>query len=301
MIHKICFLTMLLVTNFFSFSQSHHKVLADKNTKEPIQFATIKVLKKPYGAITTERGTFFLSISNTDSIYISSLGYCDTILLFSNTSDTILLTPKFNQLVNVTISSQKIGNKILLGNGTTFKNKKNLCKQNKNTSECYYWVSGGGAEFAELIKLPNYDKNYIINSVSLPLKKINCWESFIIKLYTVNDKELKPDSLFFQKVVTLTDITKNKNGKIKISLKEDNIVLRNKNSIAISFSWIEPSENNFCGTGLFLRKGITGVCFSRSIFSPEHNWAVFNGNKKAEDQSKGLYRTMFLIELSERK
>jgi hypothetical protein len=74
-------------------------------TKYPVSFATIKVLSKPSGAFTDEKGEFSLKFSESDSLLLSCIGYQSKI--FTHSWDTLWLEPKSYTLTEVSITSTK--------------------------------------------------------------------------------------------------------------------------------------------------------------------------------------------------
>jgi len=272
-------------------------VLIDEKNKTPIAYATIKVLHRTKGAVSTKNGHFELELQKSDSLYISCLGYYDTII--SNIIfDTIYLKQNVINLSQVTVVAKKFRKKYILGNGSNYLKQKLSCTYTENqTNGCYYWFSGGSAEFAEIINLPDSANRYRINSVSLPVKKIDCWKPFFIKIYTVTDNI--PNNLILQDLITPSSSVSTKKGKLLIDLKEKKIFLEQMSSFAISISWSEEDNLSSCETGLLLKKDIAGISYSRSIFSTDYKWYIFHGTKKNEDVSLGLYRTMFTVFLDE--
>ncbi len=102
---------------FFSFTimasaQTITSKVVDKKTNEPIPYATIQ-LSENQGIITNEEGRFSITLdknsSETDSIYISSMGYEKMGIAINKTADSIIyLAPKAIELKSVFVSNKKL-------------------------------------------------------------------------------------------------------------------------------------------------------------------------------------------------
>ena len=109
---KNLFLTLSILLSFAStFSQNITAKLIDKNSNNPIPFATIKTAENS-GVITNEEGYFSISNENNDStiLNISCLGYKSkslTIKDLKTLNFIVTLDEAFNQLNEIYISNRK--------------------------------------------------------------------------------------------------------------------------------------------------------------------------------------------------
>ena len=103
---------ILLVTGSVTYAQTITATVADALTKEPIPFATIKILENQ-GVITNEEGKFNLRIDESfkvvDSIYISSMGYQKKSIALHQPIDSIIyLATAAIELESTFISNKKL-------------------------------------------------------------------------------------------------------------------------------------------------------------------------------------------------
>ncbi len=93
-------------------AQTISSKVVDKNTNEPIPYATIQ-LSEHNGIITNEQGRFSFTIdeqlSKSDSVYISSMGYEKVGIALNNITDSIIyIAPKAIELKGVFISNKNL-------------------------------------------------------------------------------------------------------------------------------------------------------------------------------------------------
>lgn len=102
---------LLLFSSLAAFSQQAYKgVIFDLKTKDPVPFASIRLLGKETGMIANEDGSYYLPASvfnRTDSILVSSVGYISKKLTVSSLKDSanIGLAPLVYDLKEVNISA----------------------------------------------------------------------------------------------------------------------------------------------------------------------------------------------------
>ncbi|MEZ4859544.1 MAG: carboxypeptidase-like regulatory domain-containing protein [Flavobacteriaceae bacterium] len=110
------FISLQLLT-FYSFSQEieMNGIIADSETKNPIEFVNIGVLNKNKGTISTLNGKFKLSVSKkflNDNLTISHINYYPVKIPIENYNNkTIFLEPKTNELSEVIVSNKKKRNR----------------------------------------------------------------------------------------------------------------------------------------------------------------------------------------------
>lgn len=101
---------LVLVVSEIIYAQTKTALVVDSKTKEPIPFATIKILENK-GVITNEEGRFSFQINESykmvDSIYISSMGYDNKAVALHTVKDSIIyLQPATIQLESAFISDK---------------------------------------------------------------------------------------------------------------------------------------------------------------------------------------------------
>lgn len=297
------FLSIILFTYCqFASSQEIKRVIVDSKTKEPIPYATIKVLHKNKGKIANSNGEFKLDFQVDDSVFISSVGYLDTILIGKNIGKLIFLISKPSVLDNIVVRNPKIVNRFILGNGAEFINKKTICNFKESTNiklaKCLIWTGGGGAEFAEPMLLPDTNKIYRLSKAYIPIKYTSsCWQPIFIQVYEADSLNEMPGSLIFRKHLSLEP--KNyKKGKIILDLQNENIFFNKQKKFFISISWETENSNKNCLTGILLFRHSEGICYTRSILFNNYHWIVFDQAPQKEESIERL-RTIFATEIEE--
>ena len=107
MIQKTYFLLCLLISTI-SFGQI---TIQDKETKEPVSFATIS-FGNGNGLLADDEGKFVFTkelYRDIDSLHITSIGYKELHLATENLAQTILLEPLANQLQEVIVQVKPKG------------------------------------------------------------------------------------------------------------------------------------------------------------------------------------------------
>jgi len=107
MIQKPSFLLLLLISTI-SFGQI---TIQDKETKEPVSFATIS-FGNGNGLFADEEGTFVFTkklYSDIDSLFITSIGYKELKIATESLASIINLTPDTNQLQEVIVQVKPTG------------------------------------------------------------------------------------------------------------------------------------------------------------------------------------------------
>lgn len=297
------FLSIILFTYcLIASSQEIKRVVLDSKTKEPIPYATIKVLHTNKGKIANSNGEFKLDFQVDDSIFISSVGYLDTILLGKNIDKLIFLISKPSVLDNIVVSNPKIVNRFIVGNGAEFINKKTICNFKESTNikltKCLPWTGGGGAEFAEPMMLPDTNKIYRLSKAYIPIKYTsNCWQPIFIQVYEADSINRMPGSLIFRKHLSL-EPENYKKGKIILDLHNENIFFVKQKKFFISISWDTENSNKNCLTGILLFRHSEGICYNRTITQKDYSWFQFYGNLP-NSSNKEYFSTIFAAEIEE--
>ncbi|TPN88022.1 carboxypeptidase-like regulatory domain-containing protein [Aquimarina algicola] len=101
-----------LVISLSGKAQTISSKVIDKNTNQPIPYATIQISEEQ-GIITNEEGRFTLNLDQstikTDSIHVSSMGYERVSLAVNSVIDSIIyITPKAIELKSVFVSNKNL-------------------------------------------------------------------------------------------------------------------------------------------------------------------------------------------------
>ena len=114
---KVLNLLFALLVHFAIFGQEgdfYRGIILDSEDRDPVAFATIRLKNYALGVISNEDGSFRLPVeleSYGDSLEISSLGYEDQLLKFSDftigTTRTVLMEPSIEMLDEVVVSADR--------------------------------------------------------------------------------------------------------------------------------------------------------------------------------------------------
>ncbi|MDW0272086.1 MAG: hypothetical protein QN834_11860, partial [Nitrososphaeraceae archaeon] len=239
---------------------------------------------------------FVINLKPSDSILITSVGYKDTILVGKNIGDRIALTSKSKVLESVYVKTRKVVKKIIIGNGADLIEKNIKCSDGKNN--CMLWSFGSGAEFAEPITLPDSTKTYHLSKVYIPVTKSGCWQPIFLQIYERDSAADGPGILIFKKVISF-ESEEYKKGKLIIDVNDENIIFEKLNNYFISISWGTDDFDHNCLTALVMIKSVKGICYSRSLQSPDYHWFLFDGNTQRQKDISGRFHTMFAAEIEE--
>lgn len=280
-------------------SQDSKRIIIDLETKQPVPYATVKVLHTNLGKIASANGAFMIRFNASDSVLITSVGYRDTILIGKNIGDSIALTPKPKILAPVSVKARKVIRKYFIGNGADLIEKNIKCDaENGSNDNCMKWSFGGAAEFAEPMLLPDSSKAYRLNKVFIPLINSNCWQPIFLQIYERDSATGGPGTIIFKKRL-LFQSEDYKKGKIIIDVHEDDIFFDKMNTYFISMSWATDDFDPACLTGLILVKSGNGISYNRNLQSPDYRWFLFDGNTKNQKEIPGHFHTLFAAEIEE--
>lgn len=248
-------------------------VLFDSITKQPVPFATLKVLNKQEGTYSDSEGRFELSLNMADTVLITSIGYITKRTLLNN-ADTIFLQPFVKELPTVTTRNRKSTGIEIYGIRNT-------------TTDLSWSASGRGEEFAQRIELPSENETtaYKLKRVFLKARHFNDDVPVLLHVYSVGNNGL-PDKELLQNKYLITK--KNFKGNyITINLEQENLLLFDKN-IFISFEWLGKTSSTSSSkkTVLEMTKSMEDVLtYSRTLVHPNFSWfpllSVKNGKKEA--------------------
>lgn len=113
--HKILFLFFLLGISFAAFSQQViQATVVDKDSGQPVPFASVGIAGTSKGTSTNLNGQFSLTVNAGESIKISCVGYESLTLSPNQITITIELTPAITQLSEVIISSKPVNPRVIV-------------------------------------------------------------------------------------------------------------------------------------------------------------------------------------------
>jgi len=113
--HKILFTLFLLAISFAAFGQSViQATVVDKDSGQPVPFASIGITGTSRGTSTNLNGQFSLSVNASDSIKITCVGYESLTLHPDEVTAIIVLTPAITQLSEVIISSKPVNPRVIV-------------------------------------------------------------------------------------------------------------------------------------------------------------------------------------------
>jgi hypothetical protein len=201
--------------------------VADKITKRPVGFSTIKFLNLPEGTFSDSSGMFEIPyLMKNDSVIVSSIGYFSKRTLL-RVSDTIFLDAKILELNPVIVKKR---NKIATEEFGIKKVK----------SDFKWGPSGFGDEFAQKIFINiNEEQVALLKKVILKAKYFNPDKPVLLHIYSADFKtglpgeELLTHSYF---------ITQNnfKGNKVIVDIEKENLLISDK-YVYVSFEWLGTS------------------------------------------------------------
>jgi hypothetical protein len=286
----------LIFILFFLSTQAQERsgVIIDQGTNKPIPYVTVKVLHSTRGQITTEKGAYRIIVNDDDTVFLSSIGYQDTVIAGARINNLIALRRKYEILQTVVFRSKNEIAMFIVGNGRDFIDKNIECHNSQvfdSKNNCLSWGPGGAAEFAEPIGLPDSLKTYRITRVYIPVTKHGCWQPIFFQIYEPDSISRKPGNVIFQKLVSSESGTYKK-GKFILDLRDEFVYIGRMHHFYVSLSWDPSFFATDCISTLALFRSTGGTIYSRSIQSPNYEWLPFY-------MKSGNSQTMFAVELQE--
>lgn len=169
---NILILLILLMAGLRGESQSIMKAFVyDQATKQPVPFATIKVLHQPFGTFTGEKGNFEVIAAPDDTLLISSIGYITKKV--TGFPDSIFLGHIIKELPPVILSQKHAESTQTVG---------------INAKADFQWgPSGYGEEFAQKIELNLIDHEYChIKKITLSAKQFSAETPVLLHIYAAD-------------------------------------------------------------------------------------------------------------------
>ncbi len=277
---KTFFCSIFLLLVFISHSQSILRTILNSTTKEPVPFATVKILHTIKGEVTDEKGAFIMPFENTDTIVISSAGYVQKVLVGSEAGSIIYLQPKPVTLQEVVIKTKTFVRTLVLGNGAGSINKKIHCSFNNppKNNHCINWGSANyKEEFAEKISLPDSSLSYQIKKVFIPIRQYKHSRGLsplLLRIYLTDTATGLPGEEIFTKTIPVAQHLLYKE-KLVADLERYKIFLQNENAFFISVGWPPGTSPTDGMSTLILKKVTMNNTYSRSLIKKDFGWFSF--------------------------
>lgn len=237
------FSILFFVTTYFTHGQI---VVCDSISKEPVSFATIS-FGNGNGTFANDEGKFVFTkklYADIDTLFISSLGFKEVIVLTNSLPDTLFLPPKIDKLQEVTISVKK---------DRKFKVKELQPYLDDDYYKC--WLPTIESEIAVFFDNEEPDVEKQISTVHLPIalesvdwkkrKKANAEKKKFSTLFKVNfyeNKNGKPgNSLLFENIVFR--VTEKNGDAYHVDVTDQNIIMP-KNGVFVSIQVLGYTDKN---------------------------------------------------------
>lgn len=250
---RISYLVVLILAfNLLMCQQCEIKgYIYDKNTKEPIPYASITVKDFPYGVTSNKEGIFILNFEklseNYDTIIISHLGYNKLFFPIDSLKNNVIsLNPKEYSLKEVSIFADNYINnrkfkKKDLKNINIFKKRETFLKYSPIDTLSNCWIPTRYKEptiEANFFNTEKYSEKYIIKAVKICVSNFTLPSKFGLRI--LKSENGKPgESLLYSPLI----ITSFKRKEIiTVDLEKFNIRIDNK-GIFIGFELLILPEN----------------------------------------------------------
>lgn len=222
----------------------------DENTKTPIPYVNISILKSQIGTSSHENGSYILEIAQEDlgkNIKLTSLGYKDSIVSVSRflKHKTIFLNPLVEQLNEVVIT-KKFEEKFLIVNPIS---KKNLCG-GYGSNAMHPWIIALFYPYKD-----EYESTDYLNSVKIHFGNFkNKKAKFRLRLFSMGkngfpDKDLLTENLIVE--------TKKKQKIAEVDLSQFNLIFPSE-GFFVAFEWLYIPFNEYQVTFVFGKDDLKG-------------------------------------------
>lgn len=240
---KLNFLLFALLFSNLLNSQTLKGILADRDTKKPLELATVFLKESRYTVFSDSEGKFSIDIGDNKKgeIVISSIGYEDlevNLIDYLNNktnSGTFFLVPKTEQLEEVLIFNKKIDYSWTKTISSKRKPKKGFSFQ-------------FGTENVRLIQNPYFKKGKIkkvilnLNKSSYDKKwKLDYLTAYSIKFYSYDKKNQKHGKEIYDKNIIVEP--ENRNYDFVIDIDSLNISLP-EDGVCIGVEYLNTRYNN---------------------------------------------------------
>ena len=274
----------LLLTGLAGQSQSFIKAsLLDQATNQPIPFATIKVLHRPFGAFTNDKGNFEVEAFPNDTLLISSIGFVSKKV--TGFTDTIFLQSVLKELPRVIVTQKRFISTHIFGI--------------KAKADFQWGPSGYGEEFAQKINLNLTDNEYCqVKKVTLSVKRFSAETPVLLHIYSVDTLTGLPLDELLSKQYFISKEHFRKE-RITIDISSEKLYV-NDSTIFVSFEWlgygnvdgITPKSS----TKLNMTNEVSQILtYSRTLRHPSFHWYP------APQINEKVTNTIFQIEVDKLK
>jgi hypothetical protein len=227
---KKLFIILIVIAENVTGQNNIKGYVMDKQTLQPLSYATIGAKNLNYGTYTDSSGLFSLNFLNAgDSIVISHLGYKSSITTVKDIKQnpTLLLDLNPLHLKEVVVNSQKTQKKKMeIG---LYSKKSGYLKPpyNLNIQAILIPFPRGGEE----IILKSIRFNYMLLPINSPLR---------IRVLKVSDNGQPGDDLIFENIIFSTNKSGEKHTAV-IDISKYNVAMPNT-GVYIAFEWIEHNK-----------------------------------------------------------
>ena len=216
-------LLLLFYLCFESNAQSISGIVLDKETNEPLPYASVYLSSLKRGNYTAESGQFSLRYdSPDDTIIISVIGYTSFMTEIKNlksSENIIYLEPNMISLDEVVVTPPKKKKKTFML-GATNRDKMSVSSPMTTDSGGFFSVS-----IEHFLFIDGKDAPMRIKKIIVGCSKKENWESvFRIRLYTMNKNTKEPDELVNNKDI-IKGFTHTKSKKITFDIENESIIL----------------------------------------------------------------------------
>jgi hypothetical protein len=242
---KLLLFTIVFFINFPVFSQRIAGSIIDADSKVPIEYVNIGILRKDRGIVSDRNGHFSLELHpqyDKDTLRISAIGYQsasfvvdDLKRVFQQSKSELIieLTKKIPILTQVVVTPKKLVKKVI-GNKGSFKPITVNYESGGSKLHLEYISEYGyipGAEVGTVIKIkksPAYiqDVNFIINSN-------NYKDSIVFRINIYNIKNGVPGENILREPIVIT--TKVRRGILSVNLEQYNIYVEDDFFVALEW------------------------------------------------------------------
>jgi hypothetical protein len=294
---KYLLLMLLLFLYAISSAQVKKIWVIDRGSSKVVPYATVKVLHKPFGGMTSQYGQIELKLNDGDSILITCIGYKKLFFVWNPIVDTLRITVASVPLDTVTISAQTLIGSFVIGNGAGLISKKIKCDFTPGKrNECERWTGTRGTEFVELMTLPDSLRTFRLGIAYLPIESVECWRPIFLNVYEYDAATGLPGELLFQRLLTMQSENYVK-GKAIIDLRGEQILFKKVRHFFIGISWLEGNLEHDCITGLVFLKRKSDVTYSRTYLDPSYKWFKFGGKRVGMEDTEGQFQTIFAVKV----
>jgi len=272
---RVFFSAFFLSLVHLATTQPVARLLRDFSTRQPVPYATIKILNTEKGDMADDQGAFTLAIAQEDSVMISCIGYEPLRLRGKDLAPILFLHQKSRIMPTVRIGGKVQPTLLTIGD-----------LRRKSHDAISWGPSDQKEEFAQRLELPDSTRTYQLKAVYLSVGKIHCWGAILLHVYAADPLTGNPGDELALRLITVNpkDISK---GRLKLQMERDSLYFESARYFFVSVSWPPHAAANPCTTTLRLEKSDQATTFSRTLTSKEYAWFpvkyVMNGKTTFPD------------------